>query len=263
MPDVGVKKCSHCGLVNHDTDVRERVSYESGTMHDWAKGWGDLTGGPEKDLSRRVSAFSAVLPKSGGDFLDYGCGDASLVLEMSSRNHNSFGLDPDSQQSREAKAAGATVFTSLDEIPAGLKFDLIALIHVVEHFYDVVDELSKIRTLMKPSGTLIIETPNADDALLALFQSRPFQKFTYWSHHPNLCTNKFLAEALQDAQLNVAENRQIQRYGLANHLHWLARGEPGGHEAWSQLSNDSLDSQYEAQLAGEGIADTIWIEARL
>lgn len=259
---MGVKKCSHCGLVNHDTDVRTKVSYESGTMHDWAKGWGDLTGGPNDDLSRRVSALCAAFPKSGGNFLDYGCGDASLVMEMSSRNHNSFGLDPDSQASMEARAAGATVFNSLDEIPAHLKFDLISLIHVVEHFYDIVEELRRIRKLLKPGGTLIIETPNADDALVTVYESGPFQKFTYWSHHPNLCSNKFLAEALQEARLNVADNRQIQRYGLANHLHWLAHGKPGGHEAWSHLSDDSLDSQYEARLVDQGIADTIWIQAQ-
>ena len=263
MPEVGVKRCALCGLVNHNRDLREIVSYESGTMHDWAKGWGDQLGGPQADSSRRIEAFNSILPQEGGHFLDYGCGDGSLVLEMSGRNHISFGLDPDTEASQGARVAGATIFNSLEEIPESLKFDLISLIHVVEHLYEIVRELYTIRNLLKPGGTLVIETPNANDALLTLFQSLPFQKFTYWSHHPNLCSNKFLSEALQDAGFRVTENTQIQRYGLANHLHWLALGLPGGHEAWAQLSDALLDKQYESRLVDQGIADTIWIEAQL
>ncbi len=49
----------------------------------------------------------------------------------------------------------------------------------------------------------------------------------------------------------------IQRYPLSNHLHWLARSSPGGHQAWSFLDGDDLSRAYEAKLANLGKTDTL------
>lgn len=34
-------------------------------------------------------------------------------------------------------------------------------------------------------------------------------------------------------------------YPLANHLHWLSEGLPGGHLKWKELSDDLLNKSYE------------------
>jgi SAM-dependent methyltransferase len=49
------------------------------------------------------------------------------------------------------------------------RFDLVTMIHVLEHLRDPVGELEHVRSLLAPSGSLLVEVPNAEDALLSLF----------------------------------------------------------------------------------------------
>jgi hypothetical protein len=42
-PNVGVRRCSECGLTVHESDLSRDVSYESGSMHVWANGWGEIS----------------------------------------------------------------------------------------------------------------------------------------------------------------------------------------------------------------------------
>jgi 2-polyprenyl-3-methyl-5-hydroxy-6-metoxy-1,4-benzoquinol methylase len=259
FPEVGVVKCDVCGLVQPEKDLRSHVSYESGTMHLWAKGWGEKPGKPSGDQPRRLREVASVLPKNGY-FLDVGCGDGNFVRAVENLTPNAFGIDPDSKHASSAMQDGIKIFTNLADLK-GMKFQVISLFHTVEHFYDLPSELEEIRKLLAPDGKLMIETPNANDALLTRYQSEPFSNFTFWSHHPNLCTNTFLSEALEDAGFQVERNTQVQRYGLANHLYWLSKGLPGGHDIWSTASNPDLNYVYGEHLISEGVADTIWIMA--
>jgi hypothetical protein len=66
-----------------------------------------------------------------------------------------------------------------------------------------------------------------------------------------------MVELVKKAGLKLNWVKQIQRYSLANHLHWLAKGKPGGHEVWSFFDSKQLDKAYEQQLAQIGKCDTI------
>lgn len=261
MPDVGVQQCEICGLVTHVQDTSGSVQYSEGTMHNWAKGWG---GGLDSldEIERRKQSLLPMIPPLG-TYLDFGCGDGELPLAILDAGIQSFGLEPDVTAANKARRLGLTVFPDVDSVPEDLCFDVISLIHVVEHFYDVVEELSRISRLLKPKGVLILETPNAEDALLSRYESEDFQRFTYWSHHPHLCTNQFLEKALLGSGYEVELSTQIQRYGLANHLTWLSTGFPGGHSKNPEWSSGSLDAHYAAKLINDGVADTIWIVAKV
>lgn len=262
FPEVGLVECEVCGLVNPEQDLRSQVSYESGTMHVWAQGWGGEHARPSSDEDRRVRAISSKL-NNRGYYLDYGCGDGSVLRSLASATANAYGMDPDESATANARRDGLRIFKSHLEVKStNKKFDVISLFHVVEHFYDVPRELREIKDLLAREGRILIETPNAKDALLSRYLCKPFSRFTYWSHHPNLCTNQFLEEAIEDAGLEVEESTQLQRYGLANHLYWLSNGSPGGHTLWNDMSNLELDHEYEKHLIELGIADTIWIVAK-
>ena len=99
--------------------------------------------------------------------------------------------------------------------------------------------------------------PNADDALLTLYQSKPFSEFTYWSCHLFLYTESTLAKLAEKAGLRINYIKQVQRYNLANHLYWLSKGKPGGHKEWHFMDSDDLNSAYEKQLASIGGCDTL------
>ncbi|MBA2117226.1 hypothetical protein [Bremerella alba] len=49
----------------------------------------------------------------------------------------------------------------------------------------------------------------------------------------------------------------FQRYPLANHLHWLAKGKASGHLKWSQLRTPTLEAAYGEMLAGLNQTDTL------
>jgi len=62
---------------------------------------------------------------------------------------------------------------------------------------------------------------------------------------------------IKKAGLKLNWVKHIQRYSLANHLYWLAKGRPGGHEHFNFIDTVELNKQYESQLAALEITDTI------
>ena len=118
----------------------------------------------------------------------------------------------------------------------------------------ILGELSEI---LADGGQIIVEVPNADDALLTLYKNEPFSKFTYWSCHLFLYTVKTLQMLFDQMNLKVNYIKQIQRYPLANHLHWLTNSKPGGHQKWHFLDSPELHAAYENQLVAIGKCDTI------
>jgi hypothetical protein len=102
-----------------------------------------------------------------------------------------------------------------------------------------------------------VEVPSSSDALLSLYNSVPFQNFTYWSPHLFLFNPDTFKKLSKKADLSLNWVKSIQRYPLSNHLHWLSHGLPGGHEKWSFLDSPNLTSAYEETLASLGITDTL------
>ena len=66
-----------------------------------------------------------------------------------------------------------------------------------------------------------------------------------------------MTELIKQAGLKLNWTKHVQRYPLSNHLYWLAKGRPGGHQKWDFLDNIKLNAEYENQLALIGKTDTI------
>ena len=131
------------------------------------------------------------------------------------------------------------------------------MFHVLEHILDPKAILSELTEMLADGGQIIVEVPNADDALLTLYQCEPFSNFTYWSCHLFLFTAKTLKMLFSQVNLKVNYIKQIQRYSLSNHLYWLANGKPGGHQKWRFLNSPELHAAYEKQLTAIGKCDTL------
>ena len=146
---------------------------------------------------------------------------------------------------------------NLKRMPLGGGYDIITMFHVLEHIPDPKSILSQLSEMLANDGQIIVEVPNAADALLTLYNNEPFFHFTYWSCHLFLYTAKILQMLFDQMNLKVNYIKQIQRYPLSNHLHWLANGNPGGHQKWHFLNSPELYAAYEKQLAAIGKCDTI------
>ncbi len=131
------------------------------------------------------------------------------------------------------------------------------MFHVLEHIPDPKSILSELSEMLAGDGQIIVEVPNADDALLTLYNNSPFSQFTYWSCHLFLYTVKTLQMLFDQINLKVNYIKQIQRYPLSNHLYWLANGRSGGHLKWHFLDSPELHASYEKQLGTIEKCDTI------
>jgi hypothetical protein len=89
-----------------------------------------------------------------------------------------------------------------------------------------------------------------------------FRSFTLWSEHLILHTRESLRRFVEAAGFVDVRVSGHQRYPLANHLHWLKEGRPGGHVHWSMLRDDGLDAAYAAVLVRLDLTDTLIVDAR-
>ena len=100
FPSVGLFQCQECKLVTHAKDLSSDVNYESGSMHNWAQGYGDSLPGPATDSIRRLRALKELARDNGiKTVLDFGCGSGGM-LQTLSNDFEVIGLEPD-RQARE------------------------------------------------------------------------------------------------------------------------------------------------------------------
>lgn len=255
-----VFECAACGLVFFSSfdHIRDGF-YENSGMHgekvpDVQASLKDT----EWDDKRRFQYLKSVLPNRS--LLDFGCGAGGFLLKARELAETVHGVEAEKKLSSHYQSHGLTVFQNLPDIPDDIRgggYDIITMFHVLEHIPDPKSILGKLSEMLADGGQIIVEVPNADDALLTLYQSEAFSHFTYWSCHLFLYTAKTLKMLFDQMNFKVNYIKQIQRYPLSNHLHWLANGKPGGHQKWYFLDSPELHVAYEKQLAVIGKCDTI------
>ena len=101
-------------------------------------------------------------PKEGGRVLDVGCGNGEFLVRMKAYGWDVAGVDFDSAAVESAKRIGMDVrLGTLEQVDFRPdSFDAITLNHVIEHLHDPVETLRQCRRVLKPGGTVWINTPN-------------------------------------------------------------------------------------------------------
>lgn len=253
-PDLQIMECMSCGLVFLSSfEHIGQDFYEQARMHEDLPDinvWLDESAG---DDNRRFFFLKPLLGNKS--ILDFGCGPGGFLTRARTLASRVSGVELENRLKPFFLEKDLEVFSDIDEI-AGC-FDVITLFHVLEHIKDPIALLGKLSEKLCRKGSIIVEVPSADDALLKLYASVPFSQFTYWSCHLFLFTNSTLVSVAEKAGLKVNYVKQVQRYPLSNHLYWLAKGKPGGHKIWSFIDSEELGKSYEKQLASLNLCDTI------
>ncbi|MEC1305745.1 MULTISPECIES: class I SAM-dependent methyltransferase [Lysinibacillus] len=255
--DLSVLECMDCGLVflesfSHISDE----FYEESGMLDGKVNLSIYRKKSYKDDLRRCEDLRDKM--IGKTILDFGCGAGGFLNLMKQYADKCVGIELDNTIRNSLNEEGIICFKSTKEIKD--KFDFITLFHVVEHLTDPIETLKELREYLNPNGVIIIEVPNADDALLTLYNCEEFKDFTYWSCHTILYNSATLKLLLNKSGYSNITVKQFQRYPLSNHLYWLSQGMPGGHNIYSLLNNQLLEKNYEGVLASLGKCDTIIAE---
>ncbi len=103
------------------------------------------------------------LGRSGGStFIDYGCGDGTLLVEAAKLGWRPYGVEFDPEVARRAEGkAGLKVFTDPSALlnEAGSPADVLHLGDVIEHLTALDRQMPEIMNLLKPGGLLLAQGP--------------------------------------------------------------------------------------------------------
>jgi len=103
--------------------------------------------------------------------LEIGSGCGAFLIAVHPYAASVVGVEPDAA-SRDwiERRLGIPVVRQVDMIYESKQFDFVVLFHVLEHIPDPVRFLQSLRPLLRLDGRLIVEVPNVDDALVAVYQ---------------------------------------------------------------------------------------------
>lgn len=143
-----------------------------------------------------------------GQLLDIGCGTGYFLQEAKKNNWEVKGTEPDNNARKLAEdISSSEISTSVFDLKEGLKFDVITMWHVLEHVYDLSKTMSKIESLLKPNGTLIIALPNPESWDAGYYKS-------YWAaydvpRHIHHFTKNSLGVLLQKQSLDIVKTKPM------------------------------------------------------
>ncbi len=159
--------CRGCGLVSHETipsdaelvafyasDYRKQYHREhtprpTRVVRDWRRG-------------QRLFGQMAPLLKPGSRVFEIGAGVGCNLKHFDLAGFDATGIEPGagfqefSRNTLKARIAAGR----LEDVPAEPQFDLVLLVHVIEHLRSPAAALQHIRSLLRPGGRLYVECPN-------------------------------------------------------------------------------------------------------
>ena len=244
-------QCANCQLVflNPRVNLDNLKNYYTSHYLPYrgSEAWGKyskLVEGSQKklDLKRvnRVKEMCSVSPKSL--ILDVGCGNPSFLKACQQElNCKTLGIDFSDEGWKEQ----STLFKGLDlqvaeikDLSLNLKPDIITMWHYLEHDYTPLENLTYLKSIAKPSTTLIIEIPNFD----SISRKKYNKNWAGWHtpRHTSLFSPDNIKLLLDKSGWNVS---QLITYGTLNPylLFWMSEIEQKGIQWTKNMENEFWD----------------------
>ncbi|MEE9303205.1 MAG: class I SAM-dependent methyltransferase [Thiotrichaceae bacterium] len=118
-----------------------------------------------------IIAIDHLLPKNG-NILDYGAGDGDLMRLLCDRGMNVSGFEPSDNRAQKLmhKLKDYPGFKGIAGNTENKTFDLVLMAEVIEHVLDedLDDCLTRLTSLVKCGGLIIVTTPNNEDLDLGM-----------------------------------------------------------------------------------------------
>ena len=94
-----------------------------------------------------------------GRILDIGAGVGDFLSVAKNDGWETFGTEPSDKAKAIAIKKGVSFVDNLSQLENN-SFDIITMWHVIEHVPDLENQISELKRLLKPSGTILIAVPN-------------------------------------------------------------------------------------------------------
>ena len=244
-------QCANCQLVflNPRVNLDNLKNYYTSYYLPYrgSEAWGKyskLVEGSQKKLDLKrvkwVKEMCSVSPKSL--ILDVGCGNPSFLKACQQElNCKTLGIDFSDEGWKEQ----STLFKGLDlqvaeikDLSLNLKPDIITMWHYLEHDYTPLENLTYLKSIAKPSTTLIIEIPNFD----SISRKKYNENWAGWHtpRHTSLFSPDNIKLLLDKSGWNVS---QLLTYGTLNPylLFWMSEIEQKGIQWNKNMENEFWD----------------------
>jgi SAM-dependent methyltransferase len=146
----------------------------------------------------------------GRTVCDIGCGSGRTLETLRYAGFSIVGIEPDAKARELARKVCDVFDGTVEQLPSQIqlqKFDIVLMSHVLEHCIDPHTALINIHSILTPSGTVVIETPNSS--------ARGFLRFGPnwpWSdipRHINFFTERSLRVLLQKHDFKISRVRYV------------------------------------------------------
>jgi 2-polyprenyl-3-methyl-5-hydroxy-6-metoxy-1,4-benzoquinol methylase len=94
-----------------------------------------------------------------GRILDIGAGVGDFLAVAKNDGWETFGTEPSDKAKAIAIKKGVSFVNNLSQLENN-SFDVITMWHVLEHVPDLENQISELKRLLKPTGTILIAVPN-------------------------------------------------------------------------------------------------------
>jgi 2-polyprenyl-3-methyl-5-hydroxy-6-metoxy-1,4-benzoquinol methylase len=109
-------------------------------------------------LKKKINLINSLHPQKG-KILDIGAGTGDFLAFAKANNWNITGIEPNDKAKSIATSKGVSFENNIESID-NQQFDVITMWHVLEHVPNVEHQISELKRLLKPNGTIIIAVPN-------------------------------------------------------------------------------------------------------
>lgn len=109
-------------------------------------------------LKNKLSIIDKWHPEKGS-LLDIGAGTGHFLDLAQKKSWKVTGIEPSANARKIAQNKGISFVDSIKDIESN-SFDVITMWHVLEHVYDLDEQLNQLKRILKKDGTLIVAVPN-------------------------------------------------------------------------------------------------------
>lgn len=183
-------KCNHCQLIQKRIDKQYlhdvSVIYGSYAAQSLAQGGDELLQSGDISYTRSDLILESVQKYIGRrkKHIDIGCGSGVFLSASVAKGYDSYAQDISSNHQYEiSELVGTNRFYVGDINKIDHKFEVISLVHVLEHISDFKAFFESLKSIMKKDAVLIIQVPYSLENLYDLFVYDHVSHFSYKSLH--------------------------------------------------------------------------------
>ncbi|MGE0860641.1 MAG: class I SAM-dependent methyltransferase [Gammaproteobacteria bacterium] len=160
---------------------------------------------------RMIGRMIEQLPLHRPRVLDVGCHTGDLLASLGV-GVTAFGVEPNPHARAVAARHCAATWSSLDDIPPDVQFDVIVATDVLEHVEQPSAFLARLFELVTPKGEVILTTGDADAPLARLAGAHWW--YWYLPEHLSFVSRDWFARLSAQAHIRVVNETQFAHSAL-------------------------------------------------